>query len=47
MGRSTNLACNLSEYGWVVLPSEDAVLRQMKAKIDEVLMQRSAIARSN
>lgn len=46
-GRSISLACNLNEYGWVSLLSEDAVLRQMKEKVDEVLMQRSASSRTN
>jgi hypothetical protein len=47
LGRSTNLACNLSEYGWVAFLSEDAVLRQMKERIDQVLMQRSASSHTN
>jgi hypothetical protein len=42
LGRSTNLACNLSEYGWVAFLSEEAVLLQMKEKIDEILVHRSA-----
>jgi hypothetical protein len=46
-GRSTNLVCNLSECGWVAFLSEDAVLRQMKDKIDEILIQRSASSHSN
>jgi hypothetical protein len=46
-GRSTNLACNLSEFGWVVIAGEDEVLRQMKEKIDQVLMQRSASSHTN
>jgi hypothetical protein len=45
--RSTNLVCNLSEYGWVAFLSEDEVLRQMKEKIDQVLMDRSASSRTN
>jgi hypothetical protein len=47
LGRSTNLACNLSEYGWVVLVSEDAILHQMKEKIDQILVERSSSARTN
>jgi hypothetical protein len=47
LGRSTNLACNLSEYGWVAFLSEDAVLRRMKDTIDEILMERSASSRTN
>jgi hypothetical protein len=47
VGRSTNLVCNLSEFGWVSFLSEDAVLRQMKNKIDEILIQRSAPSHSN
>jgi hypothetical protein len=46
-GRSTNLACNLSEFGWVVFLGEDAVLRQLREKIDRVLMERSASSRAN
>jgi hypothetical protein len=46
-GRSTNLACNLSEYGWVAFLSEDAVLRQMKERIDQVLRDRSASSHTN
>jgi hypothetical protein len=45
--RSTNLVCNLSEYGWVAFLSEDAVLRQMKEMIDEVLKRRSSPPRFN
>jgi hypothetical protein len=47
VGRSTNLVCNLSECGWVSFLSEDAVLRQMKDKIDQVLLQRSAPSNFN
>jgi hypothetical protein len=43
----TSLACNFGEYGWVSLESEDAILRQMKDRIDEVLMHRSAPSRPN
>jgi hypothetical protein len=46
-GRSTSLACKLSEYGWVSFLSEDAVLREMKDRIDQVLLQRSASSRTN
>ena len=46
-GRSISLACNLSEYGWVSLVSEDEVLRVMKDRIDQVLLQRSALSRTN
>jgi hypothetical protein len=47
LGRSTNLVCNLSECGWVAFLGEDAVLRQMKERIDEVLKQRSAAPHFN
>jgi hypothetical protein len=46
-GRSISLACNLSEYGWVSLLSEDEVLRDMKDRIDQILLQRSASPRTN
>ena len=46
-GRSISLACNLSEYGWVSFLSEDLVLRQMKERIDQVLMHRTASSRTN
>lgn len=46
-GRSISLACNLTEYGWVSFQSEDDVLRQMKDKIDQILMERSAPLRAN
>jgi hypothetical protein len=42
-GRSISLACNLGEYGWVSLLSEDEVLRDMKDRINE----RSASPRTN
>ena len=47
LGRATNLAC-LSENGWIVLlVSDDAVLHQMKEKIDQILIERSSPARAN
>jgi hypothetical protein len=46
-GRTTSLACNLSEYGWVSLLSEDEVLRDMRDRIDQILLQRSASPRTN
>jgi hypothetical protein len=45
--RSTNLVCNLSEFGWVSFVSEDTVLRQMKEKIDQVLIHLSTSSRTN
>jgi len=47
LGRMTNLACNLSELGWVAFLSEDEALRQMKEAIEKVLIERSASSRTN
>jgi hypothetical protein len=46
-GRSISLACNLGEYGWVSLLGEDDVLHEMKDRIDQILLQRSASPRTN
>jgi hypothetical protein len=47
LGHSTNLAC-LSENGWkVLLVSDDAVLHQMKGRIDQILLERSTSLRAN